>query len=1412
MVAGFSVIAIFVNWELHQLQIMSHNLPVIFLAFANDKQSEQRYLRSLTYEKNEVSKALNPVHGKLCRVIIETDVSIETIINTFQQYRDQIAIFHYGGHADDLQLLLETETGAPVPAYRSGLISFLANQRGLSLVFFNGCSTYRFARDLTDSGVPVVIGTNQAIPDDAAARLASRFYWGVSHGASIGRAWREAIDQLKIRRGENHRGVKLETETDRPPWDIYYAKGAEMTANWNLPEASRNPLFGLDLYPEYYDDLPECPFRELHRYEKRHAAIFFGRGAEIRVLYDKLMDRRPVLLYHGKSGVGKSSLLEAGLLPRIKKDYLVLYCRRDPETGLRYELETAIQAELNSQAEMEESFGNLHREIEQKKEDIGKLKSLEASTKIQQFIDQLQEEIVQLEHRLSKPSLLDIWKQVEDRGKPLLVILDQVEEVFTKPMEGGNPEDELSEFCHQLQSVFGKPSKRPAGKLILAFRSEWKAEIEKQLNLADYHLPYTDVFLAPLDRRGICTVVSGLSRSPLLSEQYSVEVEVGFPEFVADDILREKKKRERYSNLIAPVLQILLFRMWSASKEDNPRVFGRELFDRVDGFLWIEGFLNDKLAELEKEQGNFSGEVLVRSGLVLEILYLFTTRIGTADFNSYEKLISKFPHLEPILIPLLNYLVMLGMIAEVDPRNKTYRLIHDSLGDAVKERHAASTRLIQVMARLYGNGDDRPLHKDELLRLVPFEPYFSLLAPLQRAMIDRSWKIHISSIVKEQIAGNRLDRAFEMLHSFLEDYEQSDLKVTLNFYQSFPGNYEQPDQKLPIALVFLKTAYDKFKEEHLIGVANISSDESVRRKNEIIQGLLELVEKINLLERRKVGQKALDLFMKGKLIESVQLINDHFEYQGDNELEKISNVVSERLQEQLRNEITGIVYFAESRKALHRARYGLLYLIHDLISEKKEYFDVDHFQSEDLIKVLKSAEVFLLKGDILAAYELLARGITFEKNMSREILLLLVGFKYFDWQAKIWAMDDAHVVMEAFFYGAQVKELQRELAFFLKLGDQITTSPGIPENALHLIKQCIWMDRLEMALELIDSWINKRSSFEYEYVVNTIRQRLNVINHPLKAVIWSREEDIERNKIRMQLIDLIQEIDQKFPEKFWPAETATTALAKGARSIDALICIDRLDLALEQLSQICLNSCNDWAYELLQLAGWFHRSKRLERIGLVDRWENRYTYLQIGNPIRLILLEECDLGYPAIITYLSFQPDPAIEAVFHHSFTELKLENLIPIWKSDSLSPHYAVEWQAFIPAWKYLSQNEKVWKNVKDLFKLKYNWLLSTYRVNWPQKLVDYGIQPTGEVQPDLLKKFIAECGSQAMIVYVIGLYLSGELEDGFEGLRSLLQNIFLVRKYSFFNITAYENVEEKRIWAEIDRLMKDIFEEKEA
>ena len=63
------------------------------------------------------------------------------------------------------------------------------------------------------------------------------------------------------------------------------------------------------------------PYRGLYSFEAEHTALFFGRSVEIRTLLERLQSQ-PFLVVVGDSGVGKSSLCRAGVIPCVQEGAL----------------------------------------------------------------------------------------------------------------------------------------------------------------------------------------------------------------------------------------------------------------------------------------------------------------------------------------------------------------------------------------------------------------------------------------------------------------------------------------------------------------------------------------------------------------------------------------------------------------------------------------------------------------------------------------------------------------------------------------------------------------------------------------------------------------------------------------------------------------------------------------------------------------------------------------------------------------------------------------------------------------------------------------------------------------------------------------------------------------------------------
>lgn len=644
--------------------------PVILLAFADDRASADRHLAGLSKEQALLQSALAPaVKADLCEVETLTNATVEGVIDAFQQsrFRDRIAVFHFAGHADGYQLLLETFDEGNIVAHGAGLVSFFSRQNGLRLIFLNGCSTQRQAQELVEAGVPAVIGTYMPIEDDKATLISSRFYRGLGQGHGIDRAWQEACDEIRIRVGEGlTRDLVFQSIADLPgspvgqfPWQIYYRPGAEIVREWNLPKAANNPLFGL---PEiaHLHKLPKKPYLFLRRFERKHAAIFFGRGQEIRDLYQRLSDPNamPILLLHGQSGVGKSSLLEAGVLPRLEQKHQAIYLRRDPDLGLRQTVRNAISS--------------------------GREMSVE---EIRQY-----------------------WRRREQEvGKPLVLILDQVEEVFTRPID--NQKEELREFLQFVRDVLDVPQHQPRGKLVLSYRKEFHPEIEqicKQLEI-----PRDQVYIDKLTRQGVVEIITGLEFDEYLYDFYQLKVEKRLPEIIADDLLADR------DSPIAPVLQILLTKMWDMTEAGTTPYFNNEKYLELQkaGVL-MEDFFHEQM----KQMRIWNPEA-IDSGLALDMLNLHTTDMGTARSRSLVELQRIYAHQASVVDELVRRFKESYLLT--DRAESESGLAHDTLAPLVQKEIRNSEkpgqrafRILQAKMLEYRQEPERTFIDEEDLSVV----------------------------------------------------------------------------------------------------------------------------------------------------------------------------------------------------------------------------------------------------------------------------------------------------------------------------------------------------------------------------------------------------------------------------------------------------------------------------------------------------------------------------------------------------------------------------------------------------------------------------------------------------------------------------------------------------------------------
>lgn len=142
--------------------------------------------------------------------------------------------------------------------------------------------------------------------------------------------------------------------------------------------------------------------------------IFFGRDNDIKKLYKLISMRNQVLLY-SKSGIGKTSLLNAGVLPKLEKENTIIRIR------------FFAHDENNSISPTEKSLRALQNTITEQKSEI------------------LEELVKDVDYQ---KTLWYYFKQLQFAGKTkFILVFDQFEELFSYP------EDQINQFKNELHEL-----------------------------------------------------------------------------------------------------------------------------------------------------------------------------------------------------------------------------------------------------------------------------------------------------------------------------------------------------------------------------------------------------------------------------------------------------------------------------------------------------------------------------------------------------------------------------------------------------------------------------------------------------------------------------------------------------------------------------------------------------------------------------------------------------------------------------------------------------------------------------------------------------------------------------------------------------------------------------------------------
>lgn len=305
------------------------------------------------------------------------------------------------------------------------------------------------------------------------------------------------------------------------------------------------------------------PYVGLRPFEAEDSLFFFGRDEQIIQLLERMHSHRFVAVVGG-SGSGKSSLVRAGLLPRLRAGYLV---------KTRSYWDTAIMKPgLNPLYHLSNALCESTEEAEALREQVK-----EAGAEV--LLDQIK-------------------KRISERNANFLLLVDQFEELFRfassheGPAAGKRPQgwDEAAEFVNLLLEMAAQED-LPV-YIILTMRSDFIGDcvqffgLPEALNKSQYLVPR-------LNRTQHRLVIEGPARLAGIQFQASL----------VSRLLNEIEHRDDQ----LPLLQHLLMRTWDYEQEtDQSGVLDLQDYEAVGGVdsalsEHAEEVLRD-LSEQEREQ------------------------------------------------------------------------------------------------------------------------------------------------------------------------------------------------------------------------------------------------------------------------------------------------------------------------------------------------------------------------------------------------------------------------------------------------------------------------------------------------------------------------------------------------------------------------------------------------------------------------------------------------------------------------------------------------------------------------------------------------------------------------------------------------------------------------------------------
>jgi WD40 repeat protein len=208
------------------------------------------------------------------------------------------AVVHFSGHGGEDSLFFQTADGRAQAVSPAAIAeTFGAAGDSVKLVVLSACYSEAPAEALL-AHVDCVVGMGGALHDDMARAFAIGFYGALGEHESVAAAYRHGNAALHLE------GLSA---IERPQLKVR-----------NGCDAAQLVIAAATAASAVHVALP-CPYPGMRPYSADDADHFHGRGAEIDELLGRLRAGERELYVIGPSGSGKSSLVAAGVLPRLAR-------------------------------------------------------------------------------------------------------------------------------------------------------------------------------------------------------------------------------------------------------------------------------------------------------------------------------------------------------------------------------------------------------------------------------------------------------------------------------------------------------------------------------------------------------------------------------------------------------------------------------------------------------------------------------------------------------------------------------------------------------------------------------------------------------------------------------------------------------------------------------------------------------------------------------------------------------------------------------------------------------------------------------------------------------------------------------------------------------------------------------------